>query len=89
VTLEGAIEDEGTLEGIAKTTKDKGALGFKGKLRHATEVGIAVIWKLESSKSRGLQAHSRGELGPHDEVKVGRYIVEFDTNNKGENNFGF
>ncbi len=48
-----------------------------------------MIWRLESSESKGLQSHSRGDLGPHDEVKARRYIVEFDTNNKGEDNLGF
>ncbi len=48
-----------------------------------------MIWRLESLESRGLQAHSRGDLGPHDEVKVGGYIVEFDTNKWGEDNLGF
>jgi len=77
------------LKGIVQTTKDKGVLGFKGGLKHATKIGIIVILGLESSKSRGLQAHSRGDLGPHDEVKDGRYIVEFHTNNKGGDNLGF
>ncbi len=78
-----------TLEGIAKTTKNKGALGFKGRLKYATEVGIVVIWRLESLESQGLQAHSKGDdLSQHDEVKIGGYIFEFDTNNR-EDNLGF
>jgi hypothetical protein len=48
-----------------------------------------VILGLESSKSRGLQAHSRGDLNPLDDVKNGGYIVEFDTNNIGGDNLGF
>jgi hypothetical protein len=51
VTLEGATKDEGTLEGIAETTKHKGALGFKSRLKHAAKVRITVIWRLESSES--------------------------------------
>jgi len=82
-------EDERALKGIVETIEDKGVLGFKGGLKHDTEVGLIVILGLESSKSRGLQAHSRGDLDPHDEVKDGRYIVEFHTNNEGEDNLGF
>ncbi len=47
-----------------------------------------MILGLESSKSRGLQARSRGDLNPLD-VKNGGYIVEFDTNNVGGDNLGF
>jgi hypothetical protein len=48
-----------------------------------------VISRLESLESRGLQAPLRSELNPLDEKKDGGYIVEFDTNNKGEDNLGF
>jgi hypothetical protein len=89
VTLEGATEDERTLEVIAETTKHKRTLRFKGRLKHAPKIGIVVIWRLESSKSKGLQAHWRGYLSPHDEVKARGYIVEFDANNKREDNLGF
>jgi hypothetical protein len=87
MTLEGVTKNEGALEGILETIKDKGALGFKGGLRHAKEIGVVVILKLESSESKGLQACSRGD--PFDDVKDGGYIVEFDTNNRGGNNLGF
>jgi hypothetical protein len=30
-----------------------------------------------------------GDLNPLQEVKDGKYIVEFDTNNKGGDNLGF
>jgi hypothetical protein len=54
MTLEGILEDEGALEGIVETIEDKGASRFKGGLRHVIEVGVVVISRLESSKSRGL-----------------------------------
>jgi hypothetical protein len=54
MTLEGVAEDEGALEGIIETIEDKGALGFKGGLRHVTKIRVVVISKLESSESRGL-----------------------------------
>jgi hypothetical protein len=37
MTLKGVAEDEGALEGIIETIKDKGASGFKGGLRHVTK----------------------------------------------------
>jgi hypothetical protein len=62
MTLEKVLEDDGALKGIMETIEDKGASRFKGGLRHVTEVGVVVISRLESSKSRGLQACSRGDL---------------------------
>jgi hypothetical protein len=89
MTLEGVPEDDGALKGIVETIENKGAPRFKGGLRHVTKVGVVVISGLESSKSRGLQARSRGDLNPLDEVKDGGYIVEFGTNNKRGDNLGF
>jgi hypothetical protein len=58
-------------------------------LGHVAKVRVIVISRLESLESRGLQAPLRSELNPLDEKKDGGYIVEFDTNNKGEDNLGF
>jgi hypothetical protein len=58
-------------------------------LGHVAKVKVVVISRLKSLESRGLQAPLKGNLDPLDEVKDGGYIVEFDTNNKGEDNLGF
>jgi len=48
----GVVEDERALERIVETTKNKGTLGFKGGLKHATNVEITMISRLES-QNRG------------------------------------
>ncbi len=86
MTLEGGTKDEGVLEGIVETREDKGPLRFKGGLGHVAKVRIVVILGFESLESRGFQAPLRGDLDPLDEVNDRVYIVEFDTNNIGEDN---